>query len=66
MLLPRMDFDWPAHLLALRDRVRSFVAEHVVPLEARETDDGLPGPLLHGVREKARSLGLWLPQLPEE
>ena len=28
-----MDFDWPADLVALRDRVRAFVSEHVLPLE---------------------------------
>lgn len=61
-----MDFAWPAPLLALRDRMRAFVAEQVVPLEAQETDAGLPSDVLEALRLRARAAGLWLPQLPAD
>jgi acyl-CoA dehydrogenase len=48
---------------ALADRVRSFVEEHVLPWEGRDTDDG-------GVREKlqdlARSAGVFGPTVPRD
>jgi acyl-CoA dehydrogenase len=65
MLRP-MNFEWPAEVLALRDRVRAFVAEEVIPLEAQAGEDGLAAQALEAVRRKARDAGLWLPQLPAE
>jgi acyl-CoA dehydrogenase len=61
-----MDFDWPAGIPELRARVRTFVEEHVVPLEKEETEEGLDEAALEAVRRKARAAGLWLPHLPEQ
>src|SRR5262249_29516494 len=65
MLRP-MNFEWPAEVLALRDRGRTFSSEEVVPLEAQAGEDGLVARHLEAVRRKAREAGLWLPQLPAE
>ena len=61
-----MDFEWPEPLLTLRDRIREFVARHVIPLESQETEEGVPSPALEAVRRRAREAGLWLPHLPAE
>src|SRR5262245_11705637 len=62
-----MNFELPPDLLNLQRRVRAFVREVVVPLEAQEIEEqGLPDDLLLDVRQKAREAGLWTPQLPVE
>jgi acyl-CoA dehydrogenase len=62
-----MDFDLSPELAALRDRVRAFVRDVVLPLEPHEDEDaGLPPDLLAAVRAKARAAGVWAPQLPAE
>jgi acyl-CoA dehydrogenase len=61
-----MDFALSPELGALRDRVRSFIETHVVPLERLEDEDGLPPHLLTTVRQQARQAGLWAPQLPKD
>jgi acyl-CoA dehydrogenase len=61
-----MDFEWPPAVVELRRRVRAFVDEQVLPLEAQETEEGLPAALLERVRAEARRAGLWLPHLPED
>lgn len=62
-----MNFAFPDHLLDLQRRVRAFVRDEVVPLEAHEVEEqGLPDEHLRRVRQKARDAGLWAPQLPVE
>jgi acyl-CoA dehydrogenase len=65
-----MDFTLPAHIEEFRLRVRDFVAEHVLPLEA---DPGTWGEgenvrdeVLAPLRSRAREEGLWCPQMPRE
>src|SRR5262245_45116118 len=62
-----MNFDFPAPVQELRQRVRAFIDAEVIPLEPHENEeDGLPPAVLRDVREKARRAGVWAPQLPPE
>lgn len=57
-----------AELKMLLDTMRDFVYEEVMPLERHVLDHDYATlePLLAEKRAKARELGLWLPQIPEE
>ena len=63
-----MDFTLPPDLEELRQRVRRFVAEEVLPLEADRSvyDDyeNIRLDVLDALRAKARA-GLWAPQMPK-
>ncbi|MDC0033846.1 acyl-CoA/acyl-ACP dehydrogenase [Alphaproteobacteria bacterium] len=62
-----MDFDLPEELQMLKDNLRRFVDTELIPIE-RETNDGsefLPG-VQQKLEEKAKALGLWLFDVPEE
>ena len=62
-----MDFDLPEELQMLKDNLRRFVDTELIPIE-RGTNDGtdfLPG-VQEKLEEKARALGLWLFDVPEE
>ncbi len=65
-----MDFTLPPEIEALRLKVREFVAEEVVPLEADPDNyneyDNIRMDLLETMRAKARAAGLWAPQMPKE
>jgi len=69
-----IDFTLSAELEAIRDRVRSFVADEITPVEAvldgRGDAVALEGSdrrdALIGLRRKARAAGLWLPHMPHE
>lgn len=64
-----MDFSYNEDLLALTARVRRFVDEVVIPLEAHADADpvsGLPLALLQEARAKAKANGLWSPTMPQE
>jgi len=65
-----MDFTLAPEIENLRLRVRSFVEEHVLPLEADPQNfsehENIPEDRLAKVREKARKAGLWAPQSPKE
>jgi acyl-CoA dehydrogenase len=52
---------------ALSDRVRAFVDEELIPLEAAmDGDDGVPPEVLRRAQDAVRALGLWAPDvLPE-
>lgn len=63
-----MDFTLPPEVDDVRRRVRAFVAERVLPLEADSANAG-PGEniredLLQSVRAQARKAGLWALQMP--
>jgi acyl-CoA dehydrogenase len=63
-----MDFDAGAETTALRERIRAFVAEHVIPLEADSASydehQNIRQDLLEALRAKARAAGLWALQRP--
>lgn len=65
-----MDFTLSPEVEDIRLRVRAFVEEHVLPLEADPenfTDyENIPHDRLEPVREKAKKAGLWAPQSPKE
>jgi acyl-CoA dehydrogenase len=65
-----MDFEHPAKVLELRQRLESFMAEHVYPNEARHREQaetagpfGHP-PVLDELKGRARDAGLWNLFLP--
>jgi acyl-CoA dehydrogenase len=64
-----LDFTLPSELTDLLERVRTYVAEDVLPAEADVAD---PADLLASwhvvdrLRDRARELGLYTPHLPEE
>lgn len=64
-----MDFSLGAEEEDLRRRYRAFVDAHILPVEADRSnwdahENIAEGPL-EALREKARSAGLWAPQVPE-
>jgi acyl-CoA dehydrogenase len=65
-----MDFTLSPEIEAIRLRVRAFVEEHVLPLEADPQNftehENIPEARLAPVREKAKKAGLWAPQAPKE
>jgi acyl-CoA dehydrogenase len=65
---PTGAWELPAELVLLRDTVRRFMAAHVHPIEGRLAHDtvGLPREQLIDLQAKARGLGLWALQTPEE
>jgi acyl-CoA dehydrogenase len=72
--LPNVDFNPSPRVEELRERIRSFLDEHVYPVELealRALDDevraGVPYPeILVDIRERARSEGLWNLFMPDE
>ncbi|MHB8603648.1 MAG: acyl-CoA dehydrogenase family protein [Thermoplasmatota archaeon] len=66
-----IDFTVPPELEAVRTRVAKFVADEVLPAEARalrnETESGEPAmKVVEELRAKARAAKLWTPHLPQE
>ncbi|MBI4207278.1 MAG: acyl-CoA dehydrogenase family protein, partial [Betaproteobacteria bacterium] len=65
-----MDFTLPAHIDSYRKRYRAFVAEHLLPLErdasAYDEHENIRLEVLEQVRAKAKTTGLWAPQMPKE
>jgi len=65
-----MDFTLSPEIENIRLRVRAFVEEHVVPLEADEKNfsehENIPAERLAPVREIAKKAGLWAPQVPKQ
>ena len=57
-----MNFELEPHLADLRDRVAAFVRDEVIPAESRPFSPELVAEL----RSKARTAGLFGPQLPKE
>lgn len=52
----------------LMNTIRDFVEQEIVPMERPFLDNGFNAiaPQLDALRQKARGLGLWLPQIPPE
>jgi acyl-CoA dehydrogenase len=65
-----MDFTLSPEIEDIRLRVRAFIEEHVLPLEADPANfadhENIPHGRLEPVREKAKKAGLWAPQSPKE
>lgn len=65
-----MDFSLPPEIERLRLKVRDFVAEEIIPLEADPNSyneyENIRLALLDVMREKARKAGLWAPQMPKD
>jgi acyl-CoA dehydrogenase len=63
-----MDFSLPAEIEALRRKTRAFIASEVLPLEAERANydeyENIRLDVLDRLREKAKSDGLWAPQMP--
>lgn len=64
-----MEFTLPADVEDYRKRYRAFVAEHLIPLErdpnAYDEHENIRLQLLEELRAKAKSAGLWAPQMPK-
>ena len=63
-----MDFNLPEELQMLKETVRRFVEKELMPLEREFRPEGeeMPERLLKPVQEKAKAIGLWLLDVPEE
>jgi acyl-CoA dehydrogenase len=64
-----MDFTLSSEIEDYRHRVRAFVAEHVIALEADPTSydphENIAEAALRPLREKAKAAGLWALQMPK-
>jgi len=63
-----MDFNLPEELQMLKGTVRRFVEKELIPLEREFRPEGeeMPERLLKPLQEKAKAIGLWLLDVPEE
>ena len=65
-----MDFALPPEIDDYRIRIRAFVREHVIPLEAHrgnyDEHDNIRHDLLEDLRTKAKNAGLWALQMPRD
>lgn len=65
-----MDFQLTAEIMDYQKRIRSFVLEHLVPLEqqagAYDEHENIRLDLLDTLRAKAKAAGLWALQMPKE
>ncbi len=63
-----MDFNLSDEQLLLKETVRRFVDEELIPLEAkyRPEADAMPEELLRPLQQKAKAIGLWLLDIPKE
>ncbi|MEI7599687.1 MAG: acyl-CoA dehydrogenase family protein [Aestuariivirga sp.] len=65
-----MDFSLSPEIDTLRLKVRAFVEEHMIPLEADRANydahENISLEVLRPLRDKAKAAGLWAPQMPKE
>jgi acyl-CoA dehydrogenase len=65
-----MDFSLPPEIDAIRQRVRAFVEERIIPLEANSASydehENITKPLLQTLRAEAKAQGLWALGMPKE
>ena len=63
-----MDFTLPPEIEDVRGRVRAFVDDHIIPLEADRANydehENIGNGVLGRVREKVKKAGLWALQMP--
>jgi len=61
-----MNFTFDPELLMLRDSVRRFVQEELMPLEARYANEpDIPDDVRHRLQARAKALGFWAFDLPQ-
>ena len=64
-----MDFALDPAVADLRQRIRRFVADEILPLEADpsayDDHENIAEARLHTLRDKVKAAGLWAPQMPE-
>lgn len=61
-----MDFTLAPELAALREKVAAFVRDEVIPYEKHGAGDSISDTDLQALRDKARAVGLYGPQLSPE
>ncbi|MGE3148404.1 MAG: acyl-CoA dehydrogenase family protein [Pseudorhodoplanes sp.] len=63
-----MDSELPLEVRMLRDIVRRFVDEELIPIEMSVPPDGedMPPDIIKPLQEKAKKLGLWNLRVPQE
>lgn len=65
-----MDFNLSSEVESYRKRIRTFVDEHIIPLESNQGayDQGqnIKPERLEPLRDKAKAESLWCPQMPKE
>ncbi len=63
-----MDCNLSDEQLLLKETVRRFVNEELIPLEAeyRPEAESMPDKYLRPLQKKAKSIGLWLLDIPKE
>ena len=65
-----LGFTLPAEIEDIRLRVRDFVEQHILPVEADRSSwdehENIGHEALATLREKAKSAGLWAPQVPTD
>ena len=64
-----MDFELPGEVKLLKEIAQRFVDEELIPRENEyrpEGEKGMPEEILKPLQEKAKDLGLWLLEVPEE
>ena len=64
----KVDFNLPEELQLLKDTVRKFVDRELIPLEreCRPEGEDMPEQYIKPLQEKAKAIGLWLLDVPEE
>jgi acyl-CoA dehydrogenase len=65
-MIPELDLELDDEHALLRSVVREFVTRELIPLEKQVGDDGMPPELRRQVAEKARAVGLWALDVPQE
>jgi acyl-CoA dehydrogenase len=65
-----MDFTLPVEIEEYRAKVRAFVDEHIIPLEADRANydahENIEPGILKATQDKVKAAGLWAPQMPKE
>lgn len=63
-----MDFDPPASVRPLLEKIEKFVADVIMPAEAEVMEKGFvaSAPLLAELRAKVKAAGMWGPSLPKD
>ena len=65
-MIPELDLELDDEHALLRSVVREFVTRELIPLEKQVGDDGMPPELRRQVTERARAVGLWALDVPQE